>query len=126
MMINNLFLFFNPPVNAQIREWSEVEGCLIDGVPTFKCLEVIFGNILFMSTAFVFLILFVMLIFGAFTYLTSFGNPEKVKKAQGIIRWAITGFIIFIASYLVLRIIDVLFLGGEGKIFKFEISPSSP
>jgi hypothetical protein len=125
-ILNNFFLYtffiFNPLiVQAQLKEWNEVEGCMVDGVPTLKCLEVVFGNLLFLSSAFVVLILFIMLIVGAFTYLTSFGNPEKVKKAQGIIRWAITGLVIFLASYLILKIIDVLFLGGEGKIFRFEI-----
>jgi Mn2+/Fe2+ NRAMP family transporter len=125
-ILNNIFLYtffiFHPLiVQAQLKEWNEVEGCMIDGVPTLKCLEVVFSNLLFLSSAFVILVLFSMLIIGAFTYLTSFGNPEKVKKAQGIIRWAITGLIIFLASYLILKIIDVLFLGGRGDIFKFEI-----
>lgn len=125
-ILNNIFLYtffiFHPLiVQAQLKEWNEVEGCMIDGVPTLKCLEVVFSNLLFLSSAFVILVLFSMLIIGAFTYLTSFGNPEKVKKAQGIIRWAITGLIIFLASYLILKIIDALFLGGRNKIFKFEI-----
>ena len=132
-MIKNIIkisLFFpilNPLiVNAQLKEWTDVEGCIVDGVPTLKCLEVVFGNLLFLSSAFIVLVLFIMLIIGAFTYLTSFGNPEKVKKAQGIIRWAITGLVIFLLSYLILKIIDVLFLGGEGKIFRFEIGEPTP
>jgi len=117
------FLFFSP-VFAQIQEWNkEVSegGCLVDGVPTFKCLEIIFGNILFMASAIVILILFIMLVIGGFNYLTSFGNAEKVKKAQATIRFAIIGFVLFLLSYLILWTIDVLFLGGRGDIFKFEI-----
>lgn len=119
--MNFLFPF---PVFAQIQEWNtdvSQGGCLVDGVPTFKCLEVIFGNILFMASAFVVLLLFIMLVIGGFNYLTSFGNAEKVKKAQGTIRFAITGFILFLLSYFILFIIDFLFLGGKGSIFKFEI-----
>jgi hypothetical protein len=117
------FLFFSP-VFAQIQEWNtdvSQGGCLVDGVPTFKCLEVIFGNILFMTSAFVVLLLFIMLVVGGFNYLTSFGNAEKVKKAQGTIKFAIIGFILFLLSYFILFIIDFLFLGGNGSIFKFEI-----
>jgi len=117
------FLFFFS-VFAQLKDWNtEVSqgGCLVDGVPTFKCLEIIFGNILFMASAFVILILFIMLVIGGFNYLTSFGNAEKVKKAQGTIKFAIIGFVLFLLSYLILWTIDVLFLGGEGNIFKFEI-----
>jgi hypothetical protein len=113
-----------PPVFAQIENWdTEVSqgGCLVDGVPTFKCLEVIFGNILFMASALVVLLLFIMLVIGGFNYLTSFGSAEKVKKAQGTIRFAIIGFALFLLSYFILFIIDFLFLGGKGEIFKFEI-----
>lgn len=111
-------------VYAQIQEWGPATGtggCMVDGVPTLKCLEIVFGNILFMSSAFIVLTLFVMFIVGSFNYLTSFGNAEKVKKAQGTLRLAVVGFIIFLAAFLILKIIDTLFLGGTGTIFKFEI-----
>jgi len=101
-----------------IQEWG---SCVVDGVPTLKCLEVVFGNILVMASAFIILVLFIMFVVGSFSYLTSFGNPEKVKKAQGTLKFAIIGFALFISSYLILRIIDFLFLGGAGNIFKFEL-----
>ena len=98
---------------------------MVDGVPTLKCLEVVFGNILFMSTAFIILTLFVMFIVGSFNYLTSFGNAEKVKKAQGTLRLALVGFMVFLGAFLVLKIIQLLFLGdpssGGPDLFKFEI-----
>ncbi len=111
-------------VYAQIQDWGPATGtggCMVDGVPTLKCLEIVFGNILFMSTAFIVLTLFVMFIVGSFNYLTSFGNPEKVKKAQGTLRLAVVGFMVFIGAFLILKIIDILFLGNTGAIFKFEI-----
>ena len=101
-----------------IKTW---DNCVVDGVPTFNCLEVVFGNILFMSSAFIILALFIMFVVGAFYYLTSFGNPEKVKKAQGPLKFALFGFILFISSFLILKIIDILFLGGAGKIFEFSL-----
>lgn len=117
-------------VYAQINEWgpaSGTGGCMVDGVPTLKCLEVVFGNILFMSSAFVVLVLFVMFVVGSFNYLTSFGNAEKVKKAQGTLRLALVGFIVFISAFLILKIIQLLFLGdpasGAPDLFKFEIGP---
>jgi hypothetical protein len=107
-----------------LNEWG---NCVTpEGVPTFKCLEVVFGNILTMAGAFFVLVLFIMLIVGAFNYLTSFGNPEKVKKAQGTFRLALIGFFLFLGSYLILNMICFLFLGGIGsecKLFKFEIGP---
>jgi hypothetical protein len=111
-------------VYAQIQDWGPATGtggCMVDGVPTLKCLEIVFGNILFMSTAFIILTLFIMFVVGSFNYLTSFGNAEKVKKAQGTLRLAVVGFIVFIGAFLILKIIDILFLGNSGAIFKFEI-----
>lgn len=105
-------------VYAQVQEWGD---CVIDGVPTLKCLEVVFGNLLFMASGLVVLILFIMFLVGGFTYITSFGNPEKMKKAQGTIKYALIGTGLFIASYLILRIIDTLFLGGAGSLFHFTI-----
>ncbi len=112
-------LFFIPlPVHAAINDWG---NCVAGDVPTLKCFEVVFGNIIFMSTGLIVLALFIMFIVGAFMYLTSLGNPEALKKAQGTLKFALLGFILFMSSFLILKIIDTLFLGGGGKIFKFEI-----
>jgi hypothetical protein len=104
-----------------IKPWGD---CVVDGVPTLGCLEIVFGNIIFMASAFVVLALFVMFVVGAFGYLTSFGNAEKVKKAQGTLRMALIGFIIFVSAYLILNIIQILFLnGGTYNLFEFNLSP---
>jgi len=121
-------LFFAPfIVHAQVvNDWGD---CVVDGVPTLKCLEVVFGNILTMASAFIVLILFIMFVMGAFRYLTSFGNAEKVKKAQGTLKMALVGFIIFVSAFLILTIIQYLFIGdpkvdGTPNLFKFEIGGS--
>lgn len=109
---------FSSGVYAQVKNW---DNCIVDGVPTLKCLEVVFGNFLFWMNSLVILALFVMFVLGSYTYLTSFGSPEKIKKARGIFEYAVIGLILYIASYAILRTIDILFLGGAGSLFKFEI-----
>ncbi|CAN5161020.1 hypothetical protein BH09PAT2_BH09PAT2_01870 [soil metagenome] len=124
-----LALFLLPRVaHGQIRNWDDPNGdgdkkdsCLIDGVPTLKCLEVVFANLLFMSNALILIVLFIMFVIGSFKWLTSLGDPEKVSSAQGTFKWAIIGLVVYVSAYLILRIIDVLLLGGEGKIFLFQI-----
>lgn len=114
-MLPNFIVF------AQIRPWGD---CVVDGVPTLKCVQVVFGNILFMSSALIILVLFIMFVMGAFRYLTSFGNPEKVKKAQGTFRYAIIGLLLYLSAYLILNVICFLFLGGIGsscKLFQLGI-----
>ncbi len=113
-------------VYAQIKDWEVMDagnpdGCVVDGVPTFKCLEVVFGNVVFAASTFVMVVLLAMFIYGSFMYLTSLGNPEKVKKAQATFKFAIIGFILFISAFLILKIIDTLFLGGTGTLMKFDL-----
>ena len=103
---------------AQIQEWG---ACVVDGVPTLKCLEVVIANILFMSNALILLVLFVMFVIGSFKYLTSVGNPEKIEEAKGTFKWAIIGLIVYVSAYLILNFIDILFLGGKGDIFRLKI-----
>ncbi|MFH1827098.1 MAG: hypothetical protein ABH812_01530 [bacterium] len=113
MFLTNTFVY------AQgIQEWGD---CVSDGVPTLKCLEVVFGNIIFAASTFIIIILFIMFIVGSFSYLTSAGNPERVKKAQSTIKFAIIGFVLFLFAFLILRTIDFLFLGGQGSLFKLNI-----
>lgn len=111
---------FIPAVYAQVNDW-ESSGCMVDGVPTLKCFEVVFGNMLNIASSLIIVVLFIMFINGAFHYLTSLGNPEKLKKAQGTLRYAVVGLIIFLASFLILKVIDTLFLGGDGLLFRFNI-----
>ena len=115
-------------VHAQIREWTDPNGdgntndsCLVGGVPTLKCLDVVVANLLFMSNALILLVIFVMFVIGSFKWLTSLGNPDKVGEAQGTFKWAIIGLVVYVSAYLILRIIDILLLGGKGTIFNFSI-----
>lgn len=119
MTLNTLLL------SQSVTEWKGITGkgslCIVDGVPTLKCFEVIFGNILFSASAIVVVILFMMLLFGAFLYLTSGGNPERVKKAQSALKFALFGFVLFLSAFLIIRIIDFLFLGGKGTLFRLNL-----
>lgn len=124
---------FSTPFTVYAQTISPWGDCVIDGVPTLKCLEIVFGNILVMASAFIVLTLFIMFVVGAFGYLTSFGNAEKVKKAQGTLKMALIGFILFVSAFLILNIIQRLFIGDPNKpdpndptrkvpnLFKFEI-----
>jgi hypothetical protein len=62
-----------------------------------------------------------MFVVGSIQWLTSGGNPEKLKKAKGVFTWALIGTFLFLGAFLIIRIIDTLFLGGQGSLFKFEI-----
>jgi len=119
-------------VYAQIKEWDQSPtggpSCVVDGVPTLKCLEIVFGNILYMASFFIIIVLFIMFVVGSFKYLTSFGNAEAIKKAQGTLKYALIGFILFVSAFLIMTIIQTLFLGGtqqdgstKPNLFEFKL-----
>ncbi|MFO0703883.1 MAG: hypothetical protein U0525_04120 [Patescibacteria group bacterium] len=126
LFLFTLFLVFysSSSTFAQVQDWDTGDpttSCVVDGVPTLKCLEVVYSNILYLASAFVLLILFGMIVWGAFTYLTSMGNSSNIQKGSNILKWAFIGLGIYVASYVILFIIDVAFLGGKGEIFRLKI-----
>lgn len=100
-----------------IKPWpnSGADNCFVNEVPTLKCLETVFSNIIVAASGLIIVTLFIMFIIGSLQYLTSGGNPEKVKKARGTLTYAIIGTVLFVSAFLILTIIDVLFLGGLGS-----------
>lgn len=46
-----------------------------------------------------------MLLLGAYRYLTSEGNAEKISKAQSVIMYAIIGLFLIVASFVLTKII---------------------
>ena len=109
----------------------EKSGCIADGIPTLKCIEVVFSNILFLSSMLVILVLFVMIVVGAFQYLTSRGNADAMKKARNTITYSFIGLGLFLSSYLILNVIQFLFIGdpekdGVPSLLKFELPNFEP
>jgi hypothetical protein len=51
------------------------------------------------------LITLAMLLLGAYKYLTSEGNAEKVSKAQSVIWYAVLGLLLIVASFVLTRVI---------------------
>ena len=56
-------------------------------------------------------IVFLMIIYAGFTFITSTGNPEKVKQAQDLMVSGFSGLIMIVFSVLLLHIVGVNILG---------------
>lgn len=50
-----------------------------------------------------------MLLYGAFMYITSEGNPEKLKKSQAVFLYAVLGIFLMVASFVFTKIIGGVF-----------------
>ncbi len=60
------------------------------------------------------IILFFVLVWGGYDFLISRGNPEKVKEAQAKITTGIIGFVLLVTSYIIVKLIGVIFGLGDG------------
>lgn len=76
------------------------------------------GKIITKALAFIMpmagIVLLFVLISGGYDYMLSQGNAEKMKSAQGKITSGIIGFILLIASFLIVRVISAIFGIGQG------------
>lgn len=55
------------------------------------------------------LVALIMLLLGAYRYLTSEGNPEKISKAQNVILYAIIGLFLIVLAFVFTKVIGTIF-----------------
>lgn len=79
--------------------------CVEDNVPTFLGFKCLLKNIIASVLGIAGIVLFVMLIFGGFRYLTAGADPEAAESAKKIITYAVLGFVMLIVSYLIILLI---------------------
>lgn len=126
------FQIFQSPqiVGAQILEWgtrnprcvetvSVGDGAEVD-VATIQGFECLLGNVLGAATTFIGLASFVMIIIGAFLYLTSGGNTKGTEAAKQTITYAIIGIVVSLMAYFILNFVAI-FTGVRG-ILEFNLN----
>lgn len=103
------FLFVAQPVHAQgTVAWGEecYTGIEYRGVEleaaTLQGFECLVTNILATATSFIGLAAFIMVIFGAFLYLTSGGNTSGIETAKKSITYGIIGIVVALLAFFVL------------------------
>ena len=95
-------------------------GCeIIEGVPTIKCLEAVFANVVSVVVFLTGIALLVMLSLGAFRYMTSGGDPKTAEGAQKTMTSAVMGIALIFGAYLILRLVSNFL--GIPELLKFEI-----
>jgi len=91
---------------------SPIRGEMVKGdVPS------LIGNVLKVFLGIIGSLALVIFIYGGVMWMTSGGNPDKVKKAQGTLVWSILGLVVIFSSYvLVSGVITALtFRGGTAE-----------
>jgi len=75
-----------------------------------------FGQAMFMIVG---MFAFVFFVYGGFTMIFSFGNPEKVKNGRNILVAALTGLLIVFSAYFIINfMLDALGVEGAFRVIK--------
>lgn len=86
------------------------------GYATLDQLTNVFVNVTSFISTFIGFALLLMLIRGGVGYITAQGDPKAVASARATITWALIGFIVVLAAYLIVALIANFFvLPGIGK-----------
>lgn len=102
-----------------MKEWAGVQCIRTIGgvdVPTLKCLEGVYKQILGIIVSLAILALFVMLLVGGFKFLTSGGDPKATAGAKQTMTYAIMGIALMAVAYLIFRLIE-FYLGIQITVF---------
>ena len=75
-------------------------------VPTLKCLEEVYKNILKVIISLGLLALFVMLLTGGFKFLTAGGDPKAAASAKQTMTYAVAGIGMMAIAFLIFRLIE--------------------
>ena len=103
-----------------MKEWAGVPCIKTIGevdVPTFKCLEAIYGRILQISIALALFALLIMLIVGGFKLLTSGGDPKATASAKQTMTYAVAGIFLMVIAFLIFQIIKA-YTGVDVTVFE--------
>lgn len=124
-------LFLSPntyhltPAYAQAPgEWTDLitgkpaDWCVKDGVATIQGFECIFVNVVRILVPLVGIAFFIMLITGAFQFITAGGEAKALQKARATLTFAIFGLIAFFGVWFILLLIRTI-TGVD--VTKFEI-----
>lgn len=72
---------------------------------TLGDLNIIFANIVKVAIALVGLAVLAMILFAGFQFLGAAGDKEKTQQAQKILNYALRGFVLTLAAWIILNLI---------------------
>jgi hypothetical protein len=100
-----LFCVINGANADNLSDWGSkleaVAGMDAAGYNTSTSITEIVGNVIRTILSLLGVIFLVLTIYGGFIWMTARGNESEVERAQGIIRAAIIGLAIVLASYAI-------------------------
>ena len=75
------------------------------GVATLSCIPIVAQNVINFLVLFAGVVCVFLIIMSGYKFVTSEGDPEKIASARKTLFYAIGGFLLVIASFVILNII---------------------
>lgn len=97
-------LLLSTPLAAWAESCPKGKTCLKNPLGTTE-LPVIVGYVIRAALGLIGSIALLMFIYGGFTWLTSGGSPDKVKKGKDIMVWAIIGLVLVFSSVALVQFV---------------------
>lgn len=105
--IINLFWLATLPLSA----WAATDGKIeLENPVSANSVPELINTVIKAILGIVGAVALLYLVLGGFTWLTSQGNPEKVKKGRETLVWAIFGLAMIFFSYVILNYVFTEFL----------------
>ncbi len=93
------------------KDWIS-SGCLdSSGVPTLKCIPVVFSNLITAALYFLGAVTLLFIIYAGIKFMFSGGDPKQVQSARQTLTFAILGAILVLLSFGI--VIFIRFLAGN-------------
>ena len=100
---------------------TQVQETGSGGFATLDQLTVVFANVASVVATLIGFALLIMLIRGGVGYITAQGDPKAVASARATLTWAIVGFLVVLASFLIISLLSELFFPGKVGVKSFCI-----
>ena len=103
---NGQLINSSDPDGQAINSQSSAPGVALDNpLGSIKTPQALIGRLINAVMGLIGSITLVMFIYGGFTWMTSAGSPEKVKKGRDILVWAVIGLVIVFSAYALVSLI---------------------
>jgi hypothetical protein len=96
-------LYFAWPAHVSAADWN---ACVVDGVATVACTEVVFENVLSIMLGILGIAAFVMIVVSGLQMLLAAGDPKRTEAAQKTLTYAIVGLVIIFIVWFALLFIS--------------------
>ena len=87
------------------KDWGD---CVVDGVPTLKCVPVVFQNIISAALVFAGIVALFFIIVSGIKMIASGGDPKGVEGARKTMTFAIIGLVIILMSFFIINMISYI------------------